>query len=217
MIVVSRAEVEALLDLDELIDALAVAHEELSAGRASMPTRIAARVDERDAILGAMPVYLPSAGVLSAKLVSLFPGNAGSALPTHQAVIVAFDPATGEPLALVDGTAVTELRTGASSALSVRLLARRDASRLALLGTGVQASSHARAIARVRPLEEIRVGSATPRERRRWRGSSRPSWASARAGRATTSRRCATRTSSPRPRTHRSRWCGATGWRPART
>jgi ornithine cyclodeaminase len=159
VIVVSRAEVEALLDLDELIHALAAAHADLSAGRVSMPTRIAANVDERDALLVAMPVYLPSAGVLSAKLVSLFPGNAGSSLPTHQAVIVAFDPETGEPAALVDGTAVTTLRTGAASALSVRLLARADASRLAVLGAGVQARSHARAIARVRRLEEIRVAS----------------------------------------------------------
>jgi ornithine cyclodeaminase len=162
LIVVSHAGVEALLDLDELIDALAAAHDDLSAGRVSMPTRIAAHVDERDGLLVAMPVHLPSAGVLSAKLVSLFPGNAGSALPTHQAVIVAFDPATGEPAALVDGTAVTTLRTGAASALSVRLLAREDASRLAVLGAGVQARSHAHAIARVRRLAEIRVAARDP-------------------------------------------------------
>lgn len=162
MIVVSRTEVEAVLDLDELIDALAVAHADFSAGRTSMPTRIAARVDDRDAILAAMPAYLPSAGALMTKLVTLFPKNAGSALPTHQAVIVSFDAATGEPQALLDGTAITAIRTGAASALSVRLLARPDASVLALLGTGVQARSHARAIARVRRLEEIRVASRDP-------------------------------------------------------
>lgn len=159
MLVISREEVEARLDLDELIDALAAAHAEFSAGRASMPTRIAAHVAERDAILAAMPAYLPSAGVLTTKLVSLFPANAGSALPTHQAVIVAFDPETGEPRALLDGTAITAIRTGACSALSVRLLAREDASILALLGSGVQARSHARACARVRRLREIRVAA----------------------------------------------------------
>lgn len=162
MLVISRAEVEALLDLDELIDALAAAHADLSAGRASMPTRIAARVDERDAILGAMPAYLPSAGALTTKLVTLFPGNEGTRLPTHQAVILAFDPHTGEPLALVDGTAITAIRTGAAAALSARLLARDDAGTLALLGTGVQARSHARAFARVRTLREIRVASRDP-------------------------------------------------------
>jgi alanine dehydrogenase len=159
VIVISRVEVERLLDLDELIDALASAHADLSAGRASMPARIAARVDERDAILAAMPAYLPSAKALTAKLVTLFPSNERSSLPTHQAVIVAFDPDSGEPRALLDGTAITAVRTGAASALSVRLLARPDAQRLALLGSGVQARSHARAIARVRRLAEIRIAS----------------------------------------------------------
>lgn len=159
MLVMARAEVEARLDLDELIDALAAAHAEFSAGRVSMPTRIAAQVVERDAILAAMPAFLPSAGALTTKLVSLFPGNTGSRLPTHQAVIVAFDPETGEPQALLDGTAITAIRTGAGSALSVRLLAREDASILALLGSGVQARSHARAVARVRRLREIRVAA----------------------------------------------------------
>ena len=127
MLVMSRDEVEARLDLDELIDALAAALAEFSAGRVSVPTRIAAHVGERDAILGVMPAYLPSAGALTTKLVSLFPRNEGSALPTHQAVIVAFDPETGEPEALLDGTAITAIRTGACSALSARLLAREDA------------------------------------------------------------------------------------------
>lgn len=155
----SRAEVEARLDLDELIDALAVAHADFSAGEVSMPTRIAAHVAERDAILAAMPAYLPSARALTTKLVSLFPRNAGSALPTHQAVVVAFDPETGEPRALLDGTAITAIRTGAGSGLSVRLLAREDASVLALLGSGVQARSHARVFVRVRRLREIRVAA----------------------------------------------------------
>jgi ornithine cyclodeaminase/alanine dehydrogenase-like protein (mu-crystallin family) len=159
MLVMSRDEVEARLDLDELIDALGAALAEFSAGRVSMPTRIAAHVAERDAILGAMPAYLPSAGALTTKLVSLFPTNEGSALPTHQAVMVAFDPETGEPQALLDGTAITAIRTGACSALSVRLLAREDASILALLGSGVQARSHARAFARVRSLRGIRVAA----------------------------------------------------------
>lgn len=162
MLVISRDAVEAHLDLDELMDALAAAHVEFSAGRISMPTRIAAHIAERDAILAAMPAYLPSADALITKLVSLFPTNAGSALPTHQAVILAFSPETGEPQALLDGTAITAIRTGASSGLSVRLLAREDASILALLGSGVQARSHARAFTRVRRLRQIRVAAQNP-------------------------------------------------------
>ncbi len=84
MLVLSRAEVRELLDLDALIDALADAMADLSAGRASVPDRIAALVPERDAFLAAMPGYVPSLGALVSKLVSLFPGNAGTAVPTHQ-------------------------------------------------------------------------------------------------------------------------------------
>jgi alanine dehydrogenase len=162
MLILTRRDVEALLDLDALIDALAAAMADLSAGRASVPDRIAALVPGREAFLAAMPGFVPSAGVLMAKLVSLFPGNAGTALPTHQAVIAVFDPETGAPAALLDGTAITAARTGACSALSARLLARDDAAVLAILGTGVQARSHARAMCRVRPIRQIRIAGRNP-------------------------------------------------------
>lgn len=157
MLLLSRREVEALLDLDALIDALAGAMADLSAGRASVPNRVAATVEERDGLLAAMPGYTPSSGALVSKLVTLFPGNAGTAVPTHQAVIAVFDPADGRPVALLDGTAITALRTGAGSALATRLLARADAAVLAVLGTGVQARSHALAVSRVRSFAEVRV------------------------------------------------------------
>ncbi|MDP9343681.1 MAG: ornithine cyclodeaminase family protein [Actinomycetota bacterium] len=157
MLILSRSEVEDLLDLDLLVEALAGAMREVSAGNVSMPPRVAALVQERDGLLGVMPVYLPSAGMLETKLVSLFPRNAGTGVPTHQAVIVAFDPETGTPVALMDATSITEIRTAAGSALATRLLAREDASVLAIVGTGVQARSHARAVTRVRQFEEIRV------------------------------------------------------------
>ena len=156
MIFLSEAEVRELLDLDELVDALADAHKDLSAGEASMPPRIAAMVQERQGLLGVMPAYLPSAG-LACKLVTLFPQNTDR--HTHQAVIAVFDPENGTPLALMDGTYITATRTAAASALATRLLAREDAQVLALLGTGVQARSHARALPRVRTFTEIRIAS----------------------------------------------------------
>jgi ornithine cyclodeaminase/alanine dehydrogenase-like protein (mu-crystallin family) len=162
VLVLTAAQVEELLDLDELIDAIAAAMADLSAGRASVPDRIAALVPERDAFLAAMPGHVPSAGVLMTKLVSLFPQNAGTGVPTHQAVIVSCDPDTGRPAALLDGTVITAVRTGAASALSARLLARPDSAVLAILGTGVQARSHARAMCRVRPVREIRVAGRDP-------------------------------------------------------
>jgi ornithine cyclodeaminase len=154
MIFLSEAEVRELLDLDALVDALASAHAELSAGKVSMPPRIAALVAEQEGLLGVMPSYLPSAG-LACKLVTLFPHNRDR--ETHQAVICVFDPANGTPLALMDGTYITATRTAAGSALATRLLAREDAKVLALIGSGVQAHSHARALPRVREFEEIRV------------------------------------------------------------
>jgi alanine dehydrogenase len=162
VLILDRPQVESLLDLDPLIDALAGAMADLSTGRASAPHRTGAVVPERGGVLAAMPGYVPSAGVLMSKLVSLFPHNSGGPLPTHQAVIVAFDPATGRPEALLDGTAITAIRTGAGSALSARLLAREDASVLAVLGTGVQARSHARAMARVRTIRQVRVAGRNP-------------------------------------------------------
>jgi ornithine cyclodeaminase len=154
MLVLTQREVRDLLDLDRLVDALADAHAELSAGRTSMPPRVAALVPEREALLGVMPAYLPAAG-LACKLVTLFPQNRDR--ETHQAAIVVFDEANGTPLALMDGTYITATRTAAGSALATRLLAREDARALAVIGTGVQARTHARAIPRVRPIEEIRV------------------------------------------------------------
>jgi ornithine cyclodeaminase len=152
MLVLTRAEVEELLDLDDLVEALARAHAELSAGSVSMPPRIASFAP--DGLLAAMPAYVPSAG-LGAKLVTLFPGNVDR--PTHQATIMLFDPETGTPAALLDGTYVTEARTAGAAALAARLLARADAKTLAILGTGAQARSHAAAFARLRDWDEIRI------------------------------------------------------------
>src|SRR5205085_3009711 len=157
MLVLSRSEVEELLDLDELVGALARAHEELSAGATSMPPRIAALAGH--GLLGAMPAYSPSAG-LGCKLVTLFPHNTDR--PTHQAAIIVFDPESGTPLALMDGTFITATRTAAAAALATRLLARPEAKVLAIIGTGVQARSHARAFARVRDWTEVRVAGRDP-------------------------------------------------------
>jgi alanine dehydrogenase len=157
MLVLSQDDVRRLLDLDELIDALADAFAEVSAGAASVPPRVAAFVPEKG-LLAAMPGY--AAGVLETKLVSVFPEHE----PSHQALITLFDPATGTPLALMDGTYVTATRTAAAAALSTRLLAREDACVLAILGTGVQASSHLEAVTRVRDFDDVRVAGRS-RER----------------------------------------------------
>jgi alanine dehydrogenase len=155
MLVLSRADVEAVLDLDPLIDAVAVAMVDLSSGRASMPPRGAASVPERHAMLAAMPAFLPSAAALATKLVSLFPHNIDR--PSHQAVIVCFDAQTGTPLALMDGTYITATRTAAGSALATRLLASTRSTVVTVIGTGVQARAHARALTRLDGVEVVQI------------------------------------------------------------
>lgn len=163
MRVLSRRDVEALLDPAALLDALATAMADLSSGGASVPPRIAALVDDRG-LLAAMPGYSPGLGILAAKLVTQFPGNAGTPIPTHQAVIAVFDAADGRLTALLDGDAVTAARTAAGAALSTRLLARPDARVLTVVGTGVQARAAAVLTAAAIDLAEIRI---TGRDRAR--------------------------------------------------
>jgi ornithine cyclodeaminase/alanine dehydrogenase-like protein (mu-crystallin family) len=158
--VLSATEVESLLDLDALVEAIEAAMIDLSCGRASMPARVAALVPDRQALLAAMPAFLPSAGALTTKLVSQFPQNEDR--PSHQALICCFDPETGTPVAIMDGTHVTALRTAAGSALASRLLARPGASVVAVLGTGVQARAHARLMVRLAGVRIIRVAGRNP-------------------------------------------------------
>ncbi|MCU1377100.1 MAG: ornithine cyclodeaminase [Acidimicrobiales bacterium] len=153
----SGPEVEALLDVDELVEALGVAMADLSAGLASVPPRVAARVPEHAAMLAVMPAFLPSARALTTKIVSLFPENRDR--PTHQALICCFDADTGTPLALMDGTYITAARTAAGSVLASLHLARSDARVLSIIGSGVQARAHARAFRRWSGLELVRIAA----------------------------------------------------------
>ena len=156
LLFLSQADVVRLLALDQLLDSLAGAFVELSAGRTSVPPRIAARTSS-GGLLGAMPGYI--GGVLEAKLVSVFPQNHVRGLPSHQGLIALFDPDTGAPLAVMDGVAITAIRTGASAAVAAKWLARADAATLAIIGAGVQGRSHLAAFPHVRDFKEIRVAS----------------------------------------------------------
>jgi alanine dehydrogenase len=157
MLLLNRHEVEALLDVDRLIESLALPMADLSAGAVSMPQRIAVMVGDQGGLLANMPVYVSSAKTLATKILTVYPRNASLGIPTHQALIMAFDPATGTPSALMDGTYITAIRTAAGSALATKLLARPDADVLVIVGTGVQARAHGRAIPRVHSLREVRV------------------------------------------------------------
>ena len=158
MLWLTRSEVRSLLDPAELMDALAGVFVELSEGRASVPPRVGA-TSPGGGYLAAMPGYVD--GVLETKLVAVFPANEALELPSHQALIALFDPGNGTPLALMDGTEITATRTAAASALATRVLAREDASVLAVLGAGVQGQSHLALVPRVRSFAEVRIASRT--------------------------------------------------------
>jgi ornithine cyclodeaminase/alanine dehydrogenase-like protein (mu-crystallin family) len=150
-----ETRVRELLRMEELIPVVRRGLTDLSAGRVMQPVRVVVPTVEHAGFFGLMPAYAGSA--LGAKLVTFYPGNVG--MPTHHAVIALFQPETGEPIALMDGRLITEMRTAAASAVATELLARPDADVLAILGSGVQAASHLEALRLVRTIREVRVWS----------------------------------------------------------
>ena len=152
--VLDNDAVRDLLHMEELIPLIAEALADLSRGKVIQPVRVMLPVAEHQGFLGIMPAY---GGALGAKLVTLYPKNDG--IPTHHATILLFRPETGEPLASIDGGLITEMRTAAASAVATRLLARPEASTLAIIGSGVQARSHLEALRLVRDFRDVRVWS----------------------------------------------------------
>jgi alanine dehydrogenase len=155
VLLLNAAEIESLLDLDALVDAVASAFVDLSSGAASLPQRQVTSITGRHGMLFSMPTYLPSTRAWITKVATVFPENRSR--PAVQAWIWVFDVETGEPMALLDGTYITAVRTAAGSALATRLLARDDARTVSVIGTGVQACAHVRALARMPRTAVIRV------------------------------------------------------------
>jgi thiomorpholine-carboxylate dehydrogenase len=138
-----------------VIPAMERALTDFSSGKVVQPTRVMVPVAEHQGFLGLMPAYTGAA--LGTKLVAFYPQNID--VPTHHAAILLFKPETGEPLVTIDGRLITEVRTAAVSAVATDRLARPDASVLAIIGSGVQASSHLEALKLVRNFREVRVWS----------------------------------------------------------
>jgi ornithine cyclodeaminase/thiomorpholine-carboxylate dehydrogenase len=153
----SEAEIKDCIDLRKLLDALAEGFKALSGGRVVIPARPQLDIPNAGYSL-AMPAW--TAGMhLTVKLVNVFEGNIARGMPSHLATIHLFDPETGMPVCIMDGTYITAVRTSGSAVLSVRELARRDARVATVVGAGVQASQHLNLLPLVRDFEEIRVFS----------------------------------------------------------
>lgn len=153
--------VRAAVPIDDLLDAVEVAFRDVASGRDRSPLRSHVALDDGDLLL--MPGVRPGGAGTTVKLVTILPGNAASGRPTVQAVVVWIDAATGTPRALIDGATLTAMRTGAASGVATRLLARRDASSLAVIGAGVQAAWQVHAVLAARPtITEVRVFARHP-------------------------------------------------------
>src|SRR5438034_2719818 len=152
-------QVRQRLQMEDLIPAMEKALIDFSAGKVTQPVRSVITVDPPGGFFGMMPA-LTSEG-LGIKIVTFYATNAERGIPTHMATIFLVDPEIGAPLAVMDGTLITEMRTAAVSAAATKLLASPDAKILAILGSGVQARSHVEALKLVRRFEEIRVWSPT--------------------------------------------------------
>jgi alanine dehydrogenase len=152
--VLDEAAVHERLRYEELIPAVADALAALAAGKVVQPVRTVLPIEPHRGFFAVMPAY---AGAMGAKLVTFYPHNTG--VHTHHALIVMLKPETGEPLAVMDGRLITEMRTAAASAVATQHLARKNSSVLGIIGSGVQAGSHLAALRHVRSFKDVRVWS----------------------------------------------------------
>ena len=155
LLVLNEHDVEELLTMEECIAAMEDALAALARGEVHNPLRQAIRAPGAPGLLGLMPAY--RAPYYALKEVCVFPENPKRGLDTHLGAVILHSGENGAPLAIMNASAITAIRTAAVSAVATKLLAREDASVLAILGTGVQAKSHQRAIPLVRDIKEIRM------------------------------------------------------------
>jgi thiomorpholine-carboxylate dehydrogenase len=157
---IDEPTIAEVLRMEELIPAMRLAMIDYSQGRVAQPARRIIEVQAHGGYFGAMPAA--GARAVGAKLVTFYPGNGARNLHTHMAVIVLFRPETGEPLVMMDGRLITEMRTAAVTATFVDAVAAPSVRSLAILGAGLQGASHIEALARVRSFDDVRIWNRTP-------------------------------------------------------
>jgi ornithine cyclodeaminase/alanine dehydrogenase-like protein (mu-crystallin family) len=164
MLILYEEQVRRHLSYEKLIPALEQALVRLSSGQLRQPVRSVVAIPEHQGLFGLMPAV--DGDLIGVKLVLVYERN--TSLPTHQAVIQLFSATTGEPLAMMDARLITEMRTAAVSAIAARLFARPEAQTVAILGSGVQARAHLRALRSVGGFPQVKVWSRTPENARRF-------------------------------------------------
>lgn len=157
MLALTKSDLKQLVSMPDTIGLMKVAFRELSAGRAISPLRTVISIADGSASMLVMPASVPAAAALGFKVVSIFPDNPRIGIPTLNALVTIINPETGVPLAILSGTYLTALRTGAVSGAATDLLARNDAKTLVVFGAGKQAVTQAAAVCAVRSIERIIV------------------------------------------------------------
>jgi len=159
MLILSQQDVVRLLPMSACIDVMASTLSTLAKGDALLPLRTVILIPQSNDAFAVMPAYIGSPKAMGAKIITVWPNNHGTALDSHQGAVLLFDGENGSLSALLDATAVTTIRTAAVSAVATRLLAREDASRLTIIGSGVQAYAHLESMCAVRGITSLRVWS----------------------------------------------------------
>jgi ornithine cyclodeaminase len=155
MLVLTRSQVRQLVPMPDAIALMKTAFAELSAGRTIAPLRTVIPLSDREGDALFMPAFVPAMDALGLKTVSVFRRNPQRGLPVIHAIVGLVDPETGQPLAIMDGTYLTALRTGAVSGAAADLLARPESRVLAAIGAGAQGVTQIAAICAVRPIERV--------------------------------------------------------------
>jgi ornithine cyclodeaminase/alanine dehydrogenase-like protein (mu-crystallin family) len=156
---VNESGVQKLLTMDVCVPLMRDALTALSRGDVVQPLRSLVRLPDGSGILGLMPGYLGEPQSFGLKVVTVMPGNHGTPYDSHQGVVMLFGVTRGEPLAILDASSITAIRTAAASAAATDALARADAGDLALIGSGAQARTHLSAMKAVRTVRRVRVWS----------------------------------------------------------
>jgi alanine dehydrogenase len=159
MLILSESQVQGLIDLDELIAALEQAHVQYSTGKAVMPVRLVVPLPQINGRITSMPGFLNADKALGMKVVTYFQENPKRNLPAILGTILLFSAETGKIIAVMDGSYITAIRTACASAMASKVLSHPTASVLGVLGAGVQAKAHIRALCRVRKLHHIKIYS----------------------------------------------------------
>jgi alanine dehydrogenase len=157
VLILSRADLEKVLLMEDAMISVEDAFRDLAAGRARMPVRLSMEIPSNHGWFGIMPAYLEGLGSVSTKIVSVFNHNQSKNLPTIMASVILNDHETGELVSVMDGSYITGLRTGALGGIAAKYLSRKDSKTVSIFGAGIQARAHLDSLIHVRNIEKVKV------------------------------------------------------------